>query len=707
MYSIKLKPVYSCPADEITQDINLPENWSLSWHQLETFKALNDPNIDVIFNIAMTGDGKSLAAYLKAVNNHTSTLALYPTNELARDQEKQVKDYQDKFKSYFSQVYRLTSAILEEYIETNKLPSKQSGLINVATNNEILLTNPDIFYYICDFRYLKRWKDKHKNKLKGDLGDKLFWKIADYYDLFIFDEFHIFSSAQIASVFNSLLLLKHTIPHKKFLFLSATPNELLTHFLSQSGFNYKIINPMEENKYCFTDNQQNNWRQISYPITLGFPTKLEPNLQSSYNWLVENAESVILKFFQKNPNSKGAIILNSITAVKKLVPFFKNIFEPLGFKVRENTGLTGETEKSKSVEEADLLLGTSTIDVGVDFKINFLIFEGADSGNFIQRFGRVGRHKGFTKYQAYGLIPNFIVERLFEKENHPFIDNQEYDKVSFTQAIKDSYTFVNQFLKYPSRWGSIQATCVYSELLKLKDKYPDSAQKFGQDIQKSFNININKKYGQIQHLIKDGKGEIINEVRSFRGSSQLNCGIYDLTNVNEPEIERFKTYNLGGILSNFIFEWIDKEYFINQAKKAGLSGKRFDNCLCYLKVIGYRDIRENWYFYYPDDITNITTSAQVQVLLGLEIRQPHGSGINKICDRLSSRKLVCYISDYDLTYLRAKLGLPIHFQAYPLADKYSKDEKKQPYTIAFGKSALMLEALLYYWKSKEDKSWIC
>jgi len=63
MYQIKLQPVYSCPADDIPQDINLPENWSLSWDQLETFKALNNPNIDVIFNIAMTGDGKSLAAY--------------------------------------------------------------------------------------------------------------------------------------------------------------------------------------------------------------------------------------------------------------------------------------------------------------------------------------------------------------------------------------------------------------------------------------------------------------------------------------------------------------------------------------------------------------------------------------------------------------------------------------------------------------------
>jgi CRISPR-associated endonuclease/helicase Cas3 len=167
-----------------------------------------------------------------------------------------------------------------------------------------------------------------------------------------------------------------------------------------------------------------DWRQIGYPINLSFPKNLEPNLRSSYDWIVENAETTILKFFQDNPGSQGAIILNSIAAVKKLVPKFKQIFEPLGLKVRENTGLTGDTEKSSSVEEADLLLGTSTIDVGVDFKINFLVFEAADAGNFIQRFGRLGRHesgrsKKFETYQAYALIPNFIVERLFEADKHP------------------------------------------------------------------------------------------------------------------------------------------------------------------------------------------------------------------------------------------------------------------------------------------------
>jgi CRISPR-associated endonuclease/helicase Cas3 len=702
-YRITLKPVYSqtVPTPE---GVKLPDGWSLSWHQAATLEALR--RYDVVFNTAMTGDGKSLAAYLQAMTSRTSTLAMYPTNELARDQEKQLQEYKNKFKPENEpQIYRLNAAVLEDFVSTNKLPSKQSGLVNLSNQAEILLTNPDIFYYIHDFRYLKRFKKG--NKLKGDNANKLFSKIDDNYNLFIFDEFHVFSSAQVASIFNAMLLIKHTVPGKKFLFLSATPDELLQDFLSKSGMESKIIDPVYKNAYRFSATED-NWRQISQSITLNFPKVLEPNLRSSYDWLLENAESVILKFFQDYPGSKGAIILNSIAAVKKLVPHFKGIFEPLGFKVMENTGLTGETEKAASVTEADLLLGTSTIDVGVDFKINFLVFEGADAGNFIQRFGRIGRHKGFLSYQAYALVPKFIVERLFEVDSHPLQDGESYDRVTFTEAIRSRYPFVSEFRQYPQRWGAIQSACVYSELLRLKQQYPEAAGGFGNDIQRALGASVKKKFGQIRHCQSEGKGKVVDEARSFRGSSQLDCAIYDATNSNEPENERFKIYNLPGILSNFIFEWMDRTEFIRKAEASGVTTTRFKEALSCLKLSGYREVREDWRFYYPDDISDIAALGTVQVLKGLEIRQPYGSGINRISDAVSGRGLVCFISDRDRAALRAKLGLPIHFQAYSLADKYSGDDRRTPpYTIAFGKSALMLETLLWYWKPKEDEGWIC
>ncbi|MEG3895890.1 MULTISPECIES: type I-D CRISPR-associated helicase Cas3' [unclassified Microcoleus] len=698
-YTILLKPVYSHPAQTLPSGITLPPAWDgLSQHQVETYEALQDPTIDVVFNTAMTGDGKSLAAYLAAMTNRTYTLAMYPTNELARDQEKQVKGYKALFKPENDpQIYRLNAAILEDFIATNKLSSKLAGLGDRADNSEILLTNPDIFHYIHDFRYLRRNKAG-----KGDNPDRLFAKIDDSYKLFIFDEFHIFSSPQIASVINAILLIKHTLPGKKFLFLSATPNDLLEEGFSKAGLKYRIIDPVKQGGYQFAAGD--NWRQISYPINLTFPQKLEPNLRSSYNWILENAETTILKFFQDNPGSKGAIILNSIAAVKTLIPKFKAIFEPLGLKVRENTGLTGETEKSKSVEDADLLLGTSTIDVGVDFRINFLVFEAADAGNFIQRFGRLGRHPGFETYQAYALLPNFIVERLFEVDNHPLQHGETRDRISLSDAIRQHYGYVNEFKQYPKRWGGIQSACVHFELEKnyqMKTKYPEAADNFAADIEQALGVTIKQMRAQLFRCMEKEKKKIIEEARSFRGISQLDCGIYDMTNPDEPEKERFKTYNLPSLLSNFHFELIAKKKFIEQAKKAGLAVSRFEKALCYLKLTGYRELREDWQFYcLRDDITEIAKSGKVQILKDLEVT----GGTNEISDKLSSRGLVCFVSDRDRATLRAKCGLPVHFQAYGLSDGF---HGKPNYTIAFGRSALLLETLIWHWKPQQDEGWIC
>jgi len=704
--SVRLQPVYSCPATGVPSQVKLPpEISSLSWHQVQTWELLSDPDIDVVFNTAMTGDGKSLAAYLKAMTGKNYTLAMYPTNELARDQERQVQNYKTLFNpDYDPQIYRLTGATLEDFVETKNLPSKQQGIMYVSDNSEILLTNPDIFHYIHSFCYLRR---NPSQPSRGDNADKLFRKIDESYRLFLFDEFHVFSSPQIASILNSILLMKHTSPEKKFLFMSATPNEMLQDFLKRSNLRYAIVDPVAQDKYRFTLTKETEaWRMISQAITLTFPCELEPNARATYQWLVDHTEDIILQFFLDYPGSKGAVILNSISSVYKLAGVLKPLFEQHNLKVLINTSLTGETEKSQSLTEADLLIGTSTIDVGVDFKINFLVFEASDAGNFIQRFGRLGRHPDFLPrpYQAYGLIPNFLVSRLFS-EKGTLRDREECDRVSFNQAIRNNWTFTNQFEGYPQRWGSVQSCYIWNELCSrhMKETYPDAADGFKTDTENAFRFEMSKKRGQIYHYLQQKQNKIIDEARSFRGSSQLDCAVYDVTNPDEPERERFKTYNLPGLLSNFVFELMDKDEFLEQIRAAKLPAKRFRDALCYLKLRDYRDVRENWYFYYAqDDFSTVKQFGRVQILKGLEIE-----GIDiptRLRRAVSQRGMVCFVSDRDRVTLRTKLGLPMQFQAYGLSDR--TDDPNPPYTIAFGQSALMLETSICYWKPKEDRAWI-
>lgn len=199
-YSIYLKPVYSSPAGEELKDVKLPQNWKLSWHQVETLKALRDPNIDVIINTAMTGDGKSLAAYLEVLQGEFSAIGLYPTNELARDQEIQIKGYIDTFKPANNpRIAKLSSAELEVYAENEGL-RKSAAISTLTTQREIIFTNPDILHYLHRGAYL----------VPSDSPDKLWGKIDKDFDLFIFDEFHVFAAPQIAGVINTMLLINCT-----------------------------------------------------------------------------------------------------------------------------------------------------------------------------------------------------------------------------------------------------------------------------------------------------------------------------------------------------------------------------------------------------------------------------------------------------------------------------------------------------------------
>jgi len=717
-YTITLKPVYSCPSTELPANIQLPEDWTaLSWHQVETFKALSDPDVDVVFNTAMTGDGKSLAAYLKVLQGDCSAIGLYPTNELARDQETQTQSYIGKFQPPNEpRVVRLSGAELEIYAENEGL--RKSAAISTRTSqSEVLLTNPDIFHYLHRGAYL----------LPGDAPDKLWGRIDKDFDLFIFDEFHVFSAPQISSVINTMLLIHCTNRRKKFLFLSATPDEQLTQRLRTAGFRCQVINPIEKNKYQFPgtleqQNQldENRWRQVIREIKLTF-VPLDSGTKASESWLRENV-SLILQRFQDHPGSKGAIILNSIASVKRLAPFFQALFQPYGLTVGENTGLSGRTAREQSFS-ADLILGTSTIDVGVDFKINFLIFESSDAGNFIQRLGRLGRHDGYEKdgksihfdqFTAFALVPNFFVERLFETEAPPLKQSAIYDRPFLNQTIWEKYRVINDFEGYYKRWGAFQSLSLGSKLANktIQQQYAGSLAVFQKHCEQVFDRPFNQLSGLVRGWAQEwqklsGKKEgnpIYEDACSFRGSSPLQCGLYDLTEANDAD--RFKTYDLSGILSNLEIELWTEAAFLRSLQEIAtrtqqpIAKGRFAHCLAFMKLVSYREERSNWKFTYPGDLTEPANAWKVQVLTGLQIWQPDNRWAGDLNKRLRQQGLVCYLLRRPVSEVRVRLQLPMHFQIYPISDQHSIHDAIAPYAIAFGQSALLLDTLAYRFKTK-------
>jgi CRISPR-associated endonuclease/helicase Cas3 len=731
-YSIILKPIYSSPATEVPPGVQLPPGWALSWHQAATLAAIRDPHIDVIFNTAMTGDGKSLAAYLDSLQKYSPVLGLYPTNELARDQETQIKKYLAAFQpEHDPRVNRLSGQELEIYAESEGL-RKGDAFETKASNSEILLANPDIFHYLHRGAYL----------ISKDNPDKLWGRIDKRFKLIIFDEFHVFQAPQIASTINTMLLIRNTNRNKKFLFLSATPNQQLIERLQAAKFNCCWIDPLGQEKYQFPETgaegeelKNCGWRQISQEITLNF-VALQSNPQASESWLKEQSES-ILAYFEKYPGSKGAIILNSIAAVKRLTKFFQELPKPeslRNFKIGENTGLSGRQTKAEAFD-ADLIFGTSTIDVGVDFQINFLIFESADAGNFIQRLGRLGRHRGyerngqkviFNNFTAWALVPKFLASRLFGEENPPLQSGGIYDRSFLNAQIGEKYRKINNFDSYYSRWGAVQSMHLVRQL-----GHPNIKAVYGGGSQEALKNDCETVFGTAQKPIslkavfgcskrwekewreRSGKKQgnpILEEAIAFRGSSPLQCGIYDEKEPNEAD--RFKTYDLPGILSNLEIEPMTAAAFERLRKATAertettIPKGRFEHCLGFFKLLNYRQERLDWKFTYPGNLEPFAEAWKVQVLWGMRVWQPDNYWITKINQQLEKQALVCYVLPCRLAEVRGKLRLPMHFQIYSISDQSSIHDPSPPYSIAFGLSALLVDTQAGWLKSQGGEIWI-
>lgn len=683
MNRIRTLPVYSqlAPSGALPQAIQqrLPVGLKLSAHQLSTYQAIQSSKYDVVFNMAMTGDGKSLAAYLPTLLHSLPLLAMYPTNELARDQEVQLPDVKERWGGRFRHE-RITAARLEEKMATDKLQRKSQAIEFLTDNNQVILTNPDIFHYLAQFFYTRR----------DDAPDWLFGrKIAGNFDHFLFDEFHIFSTPQVVSVVNALLMLREISGHqpKRFLFLSATPDKLLLDYLTKADFRVQEVNGRYQHTNIPVD--PTLWRRILHATDITFSP------QSIEEWVESNWQNTLLAFFKDNqPAAKGAIIVNSVATAYRLAAKLKPLMSVEGFSVALNTGLTSDDLKQISLDK-DLLIATSTVDVGVDFHINFLVFESRDAGTFLQRLGRLGRHNDdgrghtFTTYQAHALVPPFILERLFPAR---LTSDGEYNREELATVIREVYPSHTTFARYAQEYGRIQCAHIYRSLNRptVRDTYTQTRQNLRSLYWQIFNININQAVDDYKEWSKTHK-LLVEEAQSFRGGSPLQCGILDETETGSGKLKR---YSLTTLAANANLTWLGKEEFTEAAQRLTNGAIPFDidELAGWFRFHGFANERRlisfslnHRVFDWPAD-----KLGTPQILTKVRLDVDGADWTNELNRYLEKRQ---YLVTLCLTHpleLQRRLYLPPMFELH----SFQSPLDGSPGTIAFARQALLLSIAL-------------
>jgi len=658
---------YSCP---------------LSLHQAQTCAEISQGKAEVIFNTSATGDGKSLAAYLRGLlNPGFRIMGLYPTIELVIDQEKQIRGYYQQFDpNEFAQVDSLYGAELARRVEEAEKGNKFKELWLSLKQKHVILTNPDIFHLVAHFRY----QNPGYNQTELPIA------LARNPDLYVADEFHIFGVHQEAAILNSLLLIRHNRSRKRpmrFLFTSATPKQEFVCKLRSSGFQVATV------AGNYVSQPTSGFRQISQPVELEF-VQLDQDMDS-LTWLTNQAET-IREILEAEGAGRGLIILNSVALVSRAVRQLQALFPEERVKVREVSGRIDRQERL--VTQADLsnaaqsvlVVGTSAVDVGVDFKIHLLIFEAGDSATFVQRLGRLGRHSGFSNYKAFVLLSGrtpWVRARLQEK----LAEAQPISRIRFREIIEDGFDPPREFEQYRKYWGALQAQGMLLSMSRSNAEVMQQVQQsMTEDLRRVYGEQLDKKRGHWFALGKDATGKAIQEeLLRFRSGSDLQAAIWDGC--------RFYTYDLLRLLPYAEVEVIDRETFLEAAKQSNHAATEFpkEYIQVYLKLQRWSEQRFQIALECdrgPEELKQCTLSLLDKLSITGHPQPEVGRCLRK-------QKLLTFLVPVNRSQPDSHWEVSRTLHLSPMFGLYRlKDADDQYYACAFNQDALLLEALKWQLK---------
>lgn len=315
---------------------------------------------------APTGTGKSFAFPLPIIQHKRSgshfskrrCIIVSPTNALIDDME---KEYAKIFPDL--RVSKLNRKKLDEL--NAKGPERWNAIIQLITDNEVVITNPDLLNFALFGGYYR-----HK-------GQKEISEIFARIDYFVFDEYHLYDEEQVANIISWIAVKKALIAKPvKFIFASATPEKGLVAVLCAQGFKPAEIIESISDKAIPTS------RKIHGQIEVTFLKGATP-----VQYLISNAETV--KRWIKD-GERVLVVFDRMTELRIARPEIEKQFHNVA--IAEISGYYTKSEFKEEPGNAGLILGTNKIEVGVNLDVSICLMQtGKHFANFVQRFGRIAR----------------------------------------------------------------------------------------------------------------------------------------------------------------------------------------------------------------------------------------------------------------------------------------------------------------------------
>lgn len=665
-------------------------------HQIDSERLIRSDGSLFLFNHSPTGSGKTISWLKPVLDDRMKVIAVYPTNALVIDQKKQVDRAIERFgynpRDFHVQAITSDLLIEEKELYPDEIGLKKGQLLNRIIRKGrgrglILLTNPDILTLALKDAY---YEHNIREAIRG-------------VDMIIVDEFHLASIKQS----DMLLFMMHEMSTdkrshlKKYVFLSATPNRQIVERAKKVKLNVVVLDDKS------TPLSSSEGRPVLPQLTLLLRSGA---IYRTYELIKEDLDYFVdlcMRQLSNGNRAKTVFILDGIYEVDEIFNVLKEALEDQKFNVERVDGLHPATEEK--LKNFDVLVSNSSVEVGIDFNVDRLVFSGYSKSKLLQRIGRLRNKPENEICEAVCFVPNVLYDHLkglFAKTGSLMLSRKEFaeqlDKLmesgldlssySRTYSPMEAYLYLKSRIK-----GSTWRDSMDEE--HHEKGMPESIQ--GEEWIRTLTL-LEKHFldreidGQMYDWLDEESQRLKEGLLTYRGS-RFQALMFDK---NEKQL---KLYDLMYLLRRGNVEFMSSQKFAIRLREtygeyydAGMkplyeSMKKFAAGFCWYDGTLGDETRKVLFkgegAHYNRVMLNAADHARKPRMVdGFKVEtEPNIPTLSYLNDTLTEYKIFARLIDQSGSYLKAKFNLGDFFYLYPYSGMRS---------VAFGHDALYIDCLI-------------
>lgn len=441
-----LSPVFLAESDTIWRGLRLME------HQARALGAAQESRLLIE---APTGGGKTWTAavpLVEASDHGEGAIFVYPTNALADDQERSLCDLAERAgcavgivqsdgswrgaPSAHVLICRVHAGMLDD-VHTDlggRFRGQQlSRLFQQLPPKPVwLVTNPDTLYLLLTARYA--------------LSPQI-WSRVEPSRTLVLDEFHLYRGPALMRALCLIELAQRLLEVDRVRILSATlpakTRELLERRL---GFSRIEARPASHG------------RPVQHEV--GFRVEAAEWQRATDGMTDVIAEQIGTLRDEARTNPGVPLVALRLSVLSAIA--LEDALAARGIRHEEIGVYRGLSSRAiRAMDGKSLVIGTSALEVGVDFKTTRLLFEAGSASSFAQRLGRVGRHQPGHAHFFTGARVADGLSHLGEGASRQEI----FDRVSRLLGDDDE---LSEFVLSP--WGAAVAAASFDALRSFATK---------------------------------------------------------------------------------------------------------------------------------------------------------------------------------------------------------------------------------------------